>query len=348
MLDRYTDYLSITFGYATATGLSQLLDGDLSHDQVTRALSHELCTSKDLWLQVKPTIRQVESDEGCLVFDDTLIEKPWMDENELICWHYDHSKGRNVKGINRLNCLYHVNDTSIPVAFELVRNPIEFCDIKNRKQKRLSEVTKNELMRDMLNTAVRNALKFKWVLFDTWFSSTENMTHIKLTLEKDLVGALKTNRLVALSEEDKAPGCFTRIDQLDWSEPEVKPGWLKGMSFPVRLVRQVFTNKDGSTGSRYLAGSDLEADWDTITTTYQKRWQVEVFHKSLKSNAATSKSPARRIVSQANHVFASIVAVFKLEKLKMTTHLNHFSLKAKLYVNAIHAAYDELTMLRAA
>ena len=195
-LDLYTDYLNVTFGYATATGLSQLLDGDLSHDQVTRALSQELCTSKDLWLQVKPTIRPVESAEGCLVFEDTLIEKLWRDENELISWHYDHSKGRNVKGLNRLNCLYHVNETSIPVALELVRKPIAFGDIKTRKQKRLSEVTKNELRRDRLNTAVRNALKFKWVLFDTWFSSTENMTHIKLTLEKDLVGALKTNRLV--------------------------------------------------------------------------------------------------------------------------------------------------------
>jgi hypothetical protein len=138
-------------------------------------------------------------------------------------------------------------------------------------------------------------------------------------------------------------------DQLDWSEPQVKPGGIKGMSFPVRLVRQVFTNQDGSTGSRYLAGSDWEADWDTITTTtYQKRWQVEIFHPSLKSNAATSKSPARRIVSPANQVFASIVAVFKLEQLTMTTHLNHFSLKAKLYVNAIHAADDQLKRLRAA
>jgi hypothetical protein len=54
-----------------------------------------------------------------------------------------------------------VNETSIPVALELVRNPIAFGDINNRKQKRLSEVTKNELRRDMLNTAVRNALKFK-------------------------------------------------------------------------------------------------------------------------------------------------------------------------------------------
>jgi hypothetical protein len=174
------------------------------------------------------------------------------------------------------------------------------------------------------------------------------MTHIKLNLKKDFVGALKTNRLVALSEEDKMKGCFTRIDQVDWSEQDVKKGWLKGMTFPVQLVRQVFTNKDGSTGILYLVCSDLEADWDTITTTYQKRWQVEVFHKSLKSNAATSKSPARRIVSQANHIFASIVAVFKMEKLKMDTHLNHFALKAKLYVNAIHAAYDELKILQAA
>jgi hypothetical protein len=103
-----------------------------------------------------------------------------------------------------------VNETSIPVALELVRKPIAFGDLNNRKQKRLSEVTQNELRRDRLNTAVRNALEFKWVLFDTWLSSTENMTPIKLTLEKDLVGALKTNRLVALSEEDKAPGGFTR------------------------------------------------------------------------------------------------------------------------------------------
>jgi len=67
-LDLYTDYLSVSFGYATAIGLSKLLDGDLNHDQVTRALSDELCTSKHLWQQVKPTLRQVESDEGYLIF----------------------------------------------------------------------------------------------------------------------------------------------------------------------------------------------------------------------------------------------------------------------------------------
>jgi hypothetical protein len=347
-LDLYTDYLSVTFGYATSSGLSQLLDGEVSHDQVTRALSSPVCTSKDLWLQVKPTIRQVELDEGCLIFDDSIVEKPWMDENELICWHYDHSKGRHVKGINLLNCLYHAGETSIPIAFELVRKPLVYGDVKTRREKRLSEVTKNELMRNMFDTSVQNAVKFRWVLFDSWFSSAENMEHIKLKPDKEFIGALKSNRLVALSEEDKAQGRFTRLDQLQWPEQKAITGWLKGIDFPVQLVHQVFTNKDGSYGILYLACSRLDADWNTITTIYQKRWQVELFHKSLKSNAALAKSPARRLVSPANHVFASIIAVFKMEQLKMRTKLNHFALKSRLYLNAVRAAYDELQILRTA
>ena len=38
-LDLYTDYLLSSTGPTTATGLSRLLDGTLSHDHVTRWLS---------------------------------------------------------------------------------------------------------------------------------------------------------------------------------------------------------------------------------------------------------------------------------------------------------------------
>jgi hypothetical protein len=98
-LDLYTDYLISTAGYATATGLSAMLDGDMSHDQVTRFLSERPYTSKDLWREVKPIVRQIEKEDSYLIFDDTIQEKNWTDENEVICWHYDHCKGRTVKGI---------------------------------------------------------------------------------------------------------------------------------------------------------------------------------------------------------------------------------------------------------
>jgi hypothetical protein len=77
--------------------------------------------------------------------------------------------------------------------------------------------------------------------------------------------------------------------------------------------------EDGSIGILYLACNQLAADWNTITTLYQKRWQVEVFHKSLKSHAALAKSPARRGNAQVNPIFASMMTVFKMECLKICT-----------------------------
>lgn len=172
------------------------------------------------------------------------------------------------------------------------------------------------------------------------------MEPIKLKPSKDFIGALTSNRLVALNEEDRATGCFIRIDPIEWPEPGVITGWLKGLSFPVRLARRVFTNQDGSTGTLYLACSQLATAWDTLTTSYQQRWQVEVFHQSLKSKAALAKSPARRINAQANPIFASIVAVFKMECLKIRTKLNPLALRSKLYLHAIRSAFDELQALK--
>ena len=48
LLDLYSDYLLSSFGPTTATGLSALLEGQVSHDQVTRFLSGDAYTSKTL------------------------------------------------------------------------------------------------------------------------------------------------------------------------------------------------------------------------------------------------------------------------------------------------------------
>ncbi|MEJ7709433.1 MAG: hypothetical protein WKF84_06135 [Pyrinomonadaceae bacterium] len=29
-----------------------------------------------------------------MIIDDSVEEKPYTDENEIVCWHYDHSKER--------------------------------------------------------------------------------------------------------------------------------------------------------------------------------------------------------------------------------------------------------------
>ena len=74
-LELYTDYLISSNSYATATGLSAMMNNDVSHDQITRFLSNNEFDSKSLWKKVKRTVREIESDDACLIFDDTIKSK---------------------------------------------------------------------------------------------------------------------------------------------------------------------------------------------------------------------------------------------------------------------------------
>ena len=264
-----------------------------------------------------------------------------------MCWRFDHCSGRTVRGINLLNALYFCNGTSIPVAFELVKKPIQYSDLASRKLKRKSDKTKNEMMREMVQTCIHNTLKFRFVLMDSWFSSEENFDFIT-GKGRHFIAALKDNRLLTLSEEDRKNKRFTRVDELIFSDQTPMRGWLKGYAKEVLVVRQVFKNKDDSTGILHLVCSDLTCDYDAITTTYKKRWQVEVFHKSLKSNANLAKSPTRTLRTQSNHVFMAIYATFKLECLSITNKLNPFALCRKLLINASRTAYAQLQLFSAA
>ncbi len=186
------------------------------------------------------------------------------------------------------------------------------------------------------------------MLTDSWFSSKENMSLIRHDLNKHFVMAIKSNRTVAVSEKDKAQGRFTRIDSLSWSSQKPVRGWLFGLDFPVLLHRQVFTNKDGSTGILYLVESDFNCNVSRLEAIYKKRWKVEVFHKTLKSKTGLAKSPTKWIRTQANHIFMSIYAAFQLECLKSKHKMNHFALIRRIYIRALQQAMSELRLLKSA
>jgi hypothetical protein len=198
----------------------------------------------------------------------------------------------------------------------------------------------------MLQQAVDNPIPFKYVLNDVGLASAENMVFIKQTLKKDFIRPLKTNRKVALSLENKAPGQYVRVDMLVFENNCPKQVYLEGVPFPLLLVKQVFTNEDGSTGVWYLVTSDTTLTLDDITTLYQKRGNVERYHQSLKQNASLAKSPTQTVTTQTNHFFAALCAFVKLEALSTSTKLNHFALKTKLYVAALQSAFDQLRQLQ--
>ncbi|MCA1617615.1 MAG: transposase [Acidobacteria bacterium] len=346
LFDLYTDYLISSFGPTTATGLARLLEGAVSHDQVTRFLAEPPKNSADLWRVVKPLVRHIQQPAGVLSIDDSLSEKAHTDENDLICWHWSHSLERHVKGIEFLTAFYTVGEVSLPIAFDLVEKTEPYVDPKTGKQKRRSPISKNARYRMLLGRAVHNQVPFHYVLNDLWYASADNMKYLKRDLKKEFIMPLKSNRKVALSEADKRRGQYVAVSTLDLPEHTTREIWLEDVPFAVLLLKQVFTNDDGSQGVRYLVTSNLTLTSDQITKLFHKRWGSEVYHKSLKQNASLAKSPTRTETTQRNHLFASLCAYVKLERFKLKTKLSHFTLKTKLYQAALQTAYAELVKLK--
>ena len=108
---------------------------------------------------------------------------------------------------------------------------------------------------------------------------------------------------------------YVTVGELELKENQVVDIYIEAVTFPVRLLKQIFKNDDGTEGILYLVSSDQTLTYEEITTIYQKRWKVEEYHKSLKQHVCLCKSPTKKVRTQSNHIFASIYAFFKLEYL---------------------------------
>jgi len=342
-VDLYTDYLICSSSYTTATGMASMLS--IKHDKITQHLSKDLFDSKFLWSYSKPYIQELTQSKEMVVlsFDDSIEEKQYTDSSELVCWHYDHVFKRSVKGVNFLTALVETGGMRLPCAVEFVKKDLWVTDENTGKQKRKASKTKNELFREMIRSCA-DKCRFDYVLADSWFSSVENMQAIKGELNLNFIFGLKSNRKVALSNANKQRKEYVNIESLQPGQQTVEI-WLEELDFPLLLTKQVFKDEDDTVGELYLACSDLSLSYDSITTIYKKRWGVEEYHKSIKSNTGFAKSPTKNIKTQTNHFILSIVAYVKLEWLKQRTGTNHFAMKNKIYLSAQQAAYKELKNL---
>jgi hypothetical protein len=196
--DLYSDYLLASFGATTATGLSELLEGEVSHEQVTRYVAGAKKTATDLWRTVKSFVREVQSEAGVLISDDSIEEKPYTDENEIVGWPYDHSKDRSLKGLNFLPVRYGSQGVNVPVGFPLVAKTEKYTAPKTQKEKRRSPVSKNAVCQDLLKQAVPNRIPFRFVLFEVWFASADPLAFSKQPQKRDFI--------CPLSNCSKTPG----------------------------------------------------------------------------------------------------------------------------------------------
>ncbi|MCK5818842.1 MAG: hypothetical protein KAH18_06235 [Psychromonas sp.] len=66
-----------------------------------------------------------------------------------------------------------------------------------------------------------------------------------------------------------------------------------------------------------MINTGVKLDKQSIETSYQKLWNVEVFHKNIKLSTARANSPAQTKNTQGHPIFMSLIVTVKLECLNI-------------------------------
>jgi 2C-methyl-D-erythritol 2,4-cyclodiphosphate synthase len=339
MKDQYAfellrNFILISNDYINATTLSLLLDNKISHDRFTRFLNQEELSHKHVWKWSKPFVKKIKDPDGVLIIDDTIIEKPYSSENSLIGYYWSSTKNKTVKGIQMLSLTYLGKyNLHIPIDVRIVEREKKFDEEKGKECYKIIK-NKNELFREMVLGAIQKNLSFSFILGDNWYASSKNMNYIKKKLKKDFIFPLQHDRLVREKGKFYAKWEWTRISDIPFEDNEEKILIIKGVSFPVKAIKIKQKHSDGTESVHYLCCSHLGASKEKIIETYQRRWAIEEYHKSLKQNFNIEKSPQKKKRSQMNFIYVVIASYILMEKLKEQLHLNHYKIKKRFFIES--------------
>jgi hypothetical protein len=106
-LQLYCQYLLSSQINYTCTNLADHVEG-LDHNSVYRYLKGTKLSPALIWEKVKD--RLVQSDKGYLIFDDTVLEKPYAFDIEGVRRQYSGNAHGIVKGIGLVNLNRNQNE----------------------------------------------------------------------------------------------------------------------------------------------------------------------------------------------------------------------------------------------
>lgn len=300
-LDLYVNFLIGSQKQYSAVELSKVAPNGLAHDSISRWLASQKLTPKTLWQYSKAL---VSLEEGYLVIDDSVLDKPYARVMPLVKKQYSGKHHGIVKGIDIVNLLWTNGDKSVPVDYR-VYDP-------SRDGK-----TKNDHAQEMLSIARHRGFKPKAVLMDSWFTSIENLKLIESYGWK-WIGGLKCNRLV--SEEQ---GTYVRVELLDWTSKQVRKVWLKAYGF-VQVSKIVATNGDIA----YIASNDLSLEeYEKLKAGSDFRWDIETFHRGIKQCCGIERCYSTLERSQRNHILCAFLAFLKLEWKRVQNSISWYEQK---------------------
>ena len=257
---------------------------------------------------VIPVIDDLTSEERlcALIVDDSPYYRDRSKKVELLSRFKDHSENRYYKGFNMLNMVWSDGVTTIPVDFRMVASNNDDCLIEgshvkedNRtiatRRRKQARTPKPELVLKMLENAKGTPAQTKHVLFDSWFSAPKAILDIK-RLGYDVVARLKNNdNYRYLYNEQILP--ISKIFKANKKRPG-KSKYLLSADVEVRhndyeeiVPAKIVFVRNSKNKKEWFAiiSTDISLSEEKIIELYGKRWDIEPYHKVLKSTLKLEK-----------------------------------------------------------
>lgn len=308
----YCQYLLVSQINYTLTNFADHTE-QFSHDAVNRYLGGDQIRPRLVWENVQSQVMQTP--DGCIVFDDTVIDKNFSFNIELVRRQYSGNAHGLLKGIGVVTCVY-VN----PALDQFWIIDYRIYAPENDGKSKLDHV------HDMLTNCVhQKQLQFSTVLMDTWYATKDAMRYIE-QLGKIYYCPLKDNRQV---DDSAAQAPYRRVDSLTWSDQERRQGkTIKIKGFPkehkVKLFRVVLSTQR----TDYVVTNDLTQD-DTGATqdACGIRWKIEQFHRETKQLTGLERCQCRKARIVRNHIGCAILVWVRLKQIASETQQTVYKVK---------------------
>ena len=161
----YIDFLIASPGAFTCTEAARVQDPSPqapAHDSFTRLLHRIEPDPEALWDEARGL---VALNGGALVIDDSTLDKPHARGIEMVTRHWSGKHQGVVRGINLITLLWTDGDRKLPVDYRIY----DKADGK----------TKNDHFWEMMLVAKGRGFAPKYVLFDGWYASLENLKQVR-------------------------------------------------------------------------------------------------------------------------------------------------------------------------
>ena len=277
-----------------------------SHDSFTRLLRRQPQNTGALWREAKAMI----GSRGVIVVDDTTLDKPYAQRMDLVTYHWSGKHHRVVKGINVITLMWTDGKKRVP------------CDLRVYDG-HLTGITKNERFRQMLASAKQRKMEPRYVLFDSWYASNDNLKLVA-KLGWRFVTRLKSNRKVCIGKDKTSSISYTKIPKKGTTVN------LAGYG-KVKVFRTV--SKDGD--DEYWATNDLSLKRSGLARLVKMGWQIEVYHRGIKQCCGIERAHVRKARSIVCHIIMSVRAFLRLEAYRMRTGTSWYEAKFGIIRDAI-------------